>query len=301
MREDLRTNFLTRQYMLSEDFEIYYYSDKHLKGAGSHIHDYYEFYFFISGDVSMCIGDETFPLQSGDMIMIPPNIPHHAIIADSDTVYSRFVFWISNSYCNQLIQLSSAYGYILQRASLKRSYIYHYETIEFNALQSKIFTLIQEIQMSRYGREAKISLSINDLLLDINRTAYEAEHPRENRETTGLYENLITYIDNHLSDELSLDELASQFYVSKYHIAHLFKESLGLSIHQYIIKKRLNLFRDYLSGSMDINQAYLLCGFSDYSSFYRAFKKEYGISPNDYKNEIANRSKNIKKQSKSYF
>lgn len=290
MREDLRSAFLTRQYMLSKDFEIYYYSDLHLKGAGVHTHDYYEFYFFIAGDVSMSIRGESFHLKTGDLVVIPPKVPHNPIIHDENKYYQRFVFWMSTDYCNRLIAESSAYGYILQRAMVNKNYVYHFEQIAFNALQSKIFNLIQEIHQERFGKAAMINLHVSELALDINRAAYEMEHPVKIREEASLYQNLVTYIDTHITDELSLDEIAGQFYVSKYHISHLFKDNLGLSIHQYILKKRLNLFRDFMRESGEINEAYLSCGFSDYSSFYRAFKKEYGISPSEYRAEILKQS-----------
>ena len=71
--------------------------------------------------------------------------------------------------------------------------------------------------------------------------------------------------------------------MSKYHIAHIFKENTGISIHQYIMKKRLAACRDAILSNISITKAYLMFGFKDYSSFYRAFKKEFGISPKEYK------------------
>lgn len=286
MREDLRTSFITRQYMVSNDFEIYYYSDLHASSGESHTHDYYEFYFFIGGDVSMVIGNNTIKLKSGDLILIPPKLPHNIIIHDPDKYYQRFVFWVTCDYCNRLIASSSAYGFVMQRALVNKQYVYHYESIAFNSLQSKIFELIQETQQNRFGSYTRINILLADLIFSINRSAYEADHPIEIKEEAGLYQNLIIYIDAHITDSLSLEDIASKFYVSKYHISHLFKDNLGISIHRYILKKRLSLFRDYIRENNEINEAYLACGFSDYSSFYRAFKKEYGISPSEYREQI---------------
>ena len=121
------------------------------------------------------------------------------------------------------------------------------------------------------------------LLLYLNRLIYERLHPHKTRTEESLYQNIATYIEEHLEEDLSLQKLAEEFFVSKYHIAHIFKDNLGLSIHQYITKKRLALCREAILGQMSITEAYHTFGFGDYSSFYRAFKKEYGISPKDFR------------------
>lgn len=283
MKKNLQSAFSTRQYMLSRDYEIYYYSDFNLSKVTDHVHDYYEFYFFLEGNVSMVIGGEEFIMRPGDIVLIPPNIRHHADISDQKYPYRRFVFWISEAYCNSLLELSSDYVYLMQHVKISKEYIFHTDVITFNSVQSKVFGLLDEMQSKRFGREAKISLCVNDLILHLNRIVHEQKYVKSDREEKRLYRSVADYIEENLEGDLSLEHLSKHFYVSKYHIAHVFKENIGLSIHQYITKKRLAGCREAILGNVSITDAYQMFGFGDYSSFYRAFKKEYGISPKEFK------------------
>ena len=284
MKKKLQTAFTTRQYMLSKDFEIYYYNEKYTSKIEMHTHNYYEFYFFIEGDVQIQIENEIYPLKCGDMVIIPPGRRHRAVVEQSNCPYRRFVFWVSREYAGNLMEQSAEYGYLMQQAQVQGKLIYSHDVVEFNTIQYKIFQLIEETQMERYGREARIPLLVSDLILHLNREIYEKEHPVKIKEEN-LYQNLIYYIEQNLEEDLCLEKLSSVFFVSRYYIAHIFKEQAGISVHQYILKKRMQACREAILGGENISKVYERYGFQDYSSFYRAFRKEYGMSPKEYREE----------------
>lgn len=282
MAQLLTTHFNSRQYMESTQFELFYYEDTNLKNVKKHSHDYYEFYFFLEGDISMHINKKTYHLQENDVIIIPPNTSHYLTNNNEKIPYRRFVFWISEDFYQQFASLSSDFTYVIDQAIQHKQYVYHNSTVNFNAIQAKLFRLFEEMRFTRFGKVTKIRLCIEDLILHINRMAYENTHSNEPVKQRSLAVNLIQHIENHLHDDLSLDHLSEVFYVSKYHISHVFKETFGISIHQFITKKRLERCKDGLLAGLDVTKNYHLIGFKDYSSFYRAFKKEYGLSPKDF-------------------
>ena len=67
--------------------------------------------------------------------------------------------------------------------------------------------------------------------------------------------------------------LQGSFFVSKYHIAHIFKEQMGLSVHQYILKKRMQASKAAILGETSITDVYTMFGFKDYSRFLPGVSK----------------------------
>lgn len=282
-KNKLQTAFSTRQYMLSKDFEVYYYCDQPISSVGPHTHDYFEFYFFIEGNISIYVEDREYPIKPGDFVLIPPGISHYPKFHDKTTSYHRFILWLSNDYCLRLQEASSDYLYLMHHVAATKNYLFTIDSINFNQIQSQLFLLIEEVKGNRFGRVSQISLQVNSLLLFLNRIIHEKEENTRETNAPSLLISICDYINTHLIDDLSLDCLAKEFFLSKFYLSHSFKSEMGISIHQYILKKRLHTCKDAILSGMSISKTYELYGFHDYSSFFRSFKKEYGVSPKEYR------------------
>ena len=164
--------------------------------------------------------------------------------------------------------------------------VLHIENVIFNDLQNKLLLIIRERQENRFGSGTQMLLLMTSIMLTLSRCVYEKEH-RQAPFTLSFKSKICTYIDEHIRENITLDMLAEAFFLSKYYISHTFTETMGISIHQYIIKRRLEACKNALIGPDSMDKIAADYGFNSYSSFFRYFKKEYGLSPNEYRKQLA--------------
>jgi AraC-like DNA-binding protein len=120
-------------------------------------------------------------------------------------------------------------------------------------------------------------------MVQLNRMASHTEKKQEEtQQLSDLVQKTLTYIGENLQEIITLEDLSARFYVSKYYLSHAFTKEVGVSVYRYIMMRRLLMARQLLSSGESAGQVCRSCGFSDYTSFYRAFKSEYGISPRQF-------------------
>ena len=109
---------------------------------------------------------------------------------------------------------------------------------------------------------------------------------RDNMVFHPMVEQVSDYIDRHITEGLSVEELADHVHMSKYHFLRKFKEQTGVTVHNFVLNKRLLRASEELLQGKSLTEVWQGAGFTDYSSFLRNFKKAFGVSPGRYREQI---------------
>ena len=284
-------SFTDRQKMSRSTFEVYHYRDEKVKEVALHHHDFYEIYFFISGNVSYNIESRSYRLSPGDVLLINPQELHQPVFSPEKQQYERYVLWISGSFLQQFILPDQDLSQCFDTSRPEHTNLVRPDGVSRELLAYLFQQLVREQDSREFAAEVNCLSLLAQLLVMVNRTALRAgrdPEPRENADSV-VY-RILGYINDHYSEDLSLDFLANAFFISKYHLSREFSRVVGTSVHRYIVQKRLIMARQMMVSGVPTSEVCQLCGFGDYSNFYRAFTGEYQISPRKYLEELKKES-----------
>lgn len=238
-----------------------------------HSHDGYELYFFIRGDCEYIVEGITYPLYPHDLIIINSG-EMHRVQHRSSSVYERIVISLSPEFFKEM-QCESYENLFSQKAIGRNSKINHRNAENIGLADAFM-------RLDRYSRDlgceaAVIKCVIVEILHIIANMKISSDDACENK----LVSSVIEYINDNLTNPLSLQKIASEFFISKYHLCRIFKAETGLTVINYINQKRITNVKKLCALGMNISRACLESGFSAYSTFYRAYVKEYHQKPKD--------------------
>ena len=254
-----------------------------------HQHPFYEIFFFISGNVNYIIEGRSYKLWPGD-ILLTSNADIHRPEVRPGRPYERIVIWLADDFFDHLKRFSGEdFTACFTDAALK----------DYRLIRPDDGTLIRLRQLCEQMSDAKFSKKLGsaaltqayliEFLVRVCRAYYDTPESVKNDITEDEKVNqVIGYINENLADSLSLDNLAGRFYISKFYLSRRFKQFTGLTIYQYIMKKRLITARNMLRAGTPVTVSCLQCGFNDYSNFLKAFKREFGENPSFYSKNADN-------------
>lgn len=273
--------YLTRQYMLSTDYELYHYLNDDIESVSIHHHDFYEIYFFISGNVTYLIEGIAYYLKPGNLVLINSKELHQAIINSKEGIYERIVLWISRTLLKKLSNEEMDLSLCFESAKKKNVL-----SVDFEQQKNIRFILNKLVSLENYkgtGYELLYKAYMTELMVHINNLAFNEDIDLSvDIKKSNLIDGIIEYINNHVEEDITINEIAEQFYLSKFHLSREFKKYTGTTIHRYIVQKKLIEAKELILKEIPITVVYKQCGFGDYSNFFRAFKNEYGITPKQF-------------------
>ena len=135
----------------------------------------------------------------------------------------------------------------------------------------------------KFGSELLGSALFTQFMVYVNRIFLEKQYIFDKKSYTfdSQIANILQYINHNLKEDLSVEALSAKYYVSKYNLMRKFKEETGYTLHNYIVNKRLLMARTLISNGMPVTKAAQESGFTEYSTFSRAYRKQFKTTPSE--------------------
>ena len=269
--------FDPRQVMHSDTFEVFHYREPRPGGVEVHHHDFYEVYYLLNGQVDYWVDGRIIRMEPGDILLINPQELHRPLLGPETKVYERIVLWINKSYLEQLSdgeeKLSLCFDQSLPNRICPAD-------VERPVLKARMHDLVREFYSRDFGSKISAGGLFLQLMVQMNRLALHTEAPdREEGQMSPMVRQSLSYIHEHISAPLSLEGIASQLYVSKYHLSREFKKHTDQTIFTYLNTLRCRNAEISIRNGQTVTQAALENGFDSLSYFSRTYKRLMGTPP----------------------
>ena len=253
-----------------------------LYNGALHEHSFMELFFLVSGSVTCTIDHGSYSLNNFDIVILPTHTLHQVKMDDEKNSLKRYILWIYPSFIKSISTDNTDLTQNIFRFSLNNKYIVRNPELFFS-----IKPYLDEItklngKEEEYGNDVLQENALRNILILLN-NYLENDIKHIEPDGNNLALNVISYIDEHISEELSIQNIANYFKEEETYISYIFAKEVGTTLHKYIVKKRLSLSRQMIEDGFDMKTIINKIGFKDTSHFIQSFRKEYGVTPLKYR------------------
>ena len=270
----------SREGYLHENYRLFHLRDTAGQERDFHFHEFDKIVILISGKVDYAVEDKKYTLEPWDVLLIGHHTIHKALI-DKKEPYERIIIYLDKNFPERVVpgaQLSECFD----AADRTGRSLLSPDEAQREALKATLEAMERDLASDSFGAKAMADTLLIQLIIQINRISAASPSTVPAGKDSKI-ENALSYINEHLSERLTVDMLAEKVYLSKYHFMRLFKESTGSTVHAYVRQKRLLYAAKLIREGVNANKAASDAGFSDYSTFHRAFRESFSVSPGELK------------------
>ena len=260
---------------LKEPFRLFHLADSRRERIEYHYHTFHKIIILLAGKAGYAIEGERYDLSPGDFVLVGRGSIHRPEVADDD-FYERIILYIDPAYLASLSTEDCDLEGCFRQAQTAFRYVYRDEG--GSRVRQLFETLARTARDGGYGAALLERAQFLELMVEVNRVC-RGGHQVQAAAGDSKVVALLQYLNLHLTEELSIDQLAERFYISKYHMMRRFRQETGYSVHGYLTEKRLLLAQQLLARGCTPAEAAVRAGYQDYSTFSRAYKKQFGRSP----------------------
>lgn len=243
----------------------------------------YEILCITHGTAEYWIEDQYYKVRSGDILLVPAGVMVGATLKQRGCPFGRHSIWISRRFLKFLKHQDDAADFCFKKATAHKCYLLRLPEHEANALQDGFSNILKEHEEAWLNAEISSGAMLSVLLVRVNRLVEQHIGQSLLPGEVNRLSDVLGYIHDHCTEQIVVEQLADQFSYSASHLAHSFKKQLGTSLYHYVLLRRLRIGQAAMLDNIPVKEAYQRCGFGDYAGFYRAFLKEFGLSPQQYK------------------
>ena len=209
-----------------------------------HSHSFYEIMLCRSSDrVEYLVGSNRYRLVAGDLILVAPGVSHKPILPDDmQYAYERDILWVSADLIERMCELfpnSILMG--VEGFSLLRT-----KGTEWSYIGDYFSDGLREFEEMGMGYEESATAIAMLILTHICRAVKSGEVHHSQAEQPTLLTSFIEYIENNLSESLTLDGIAAHFYISRSAVSKFFRDEMGTSFHRFLTQRRLILAKQLI-------------------------------------------------------
>lgn len=272
----------SREGYLLENYRYFHLRDTAGQERDFHFHEFDKTVLLLSGRVDYFVEGITYSLRPRDILLVKHHTIHKALI-DKSVPYDRVIIYLDRKYFDRVMPEGKLCG-CFDSADAGRRYLLSPDEQQWQRLEKTLEAYEACRADEQYAAQTLRDTLMMQLLIHVNRICESSPHhsAAENL-TDGKIAKALSYINENLTKELSVDNLSEQVYLSRYHFMRLFKEQTGSTVHSYIRQKRLLHAARLIREGMSAVRAAAESGFGDYSAFHRAFRESFGMSPGELK------------------